>query len=51
MFKNFIVLTSFVLVLGLIGSNAAFGGIIEIPIAVESDDAEEDVGEIGRAHV
>ena len=44
MFKKFILLTSFILVLGLIGTNVTFGSIVEIPVAVESDDAEEDIG-------
>ena len=41
MFKRLIVLTSFVLVLGLIGSGAAFGDVIEIRIADGGDDAEQ----------
>ena len=42
MFKKLVVLTSFILILGLFGTNVTFGDIIEIPIAVESDDAEQN---------
>jgi hypothetical protein len=41
MCKKFIVLISFLLVLGLIGSNVVFGDVIEIPVAAENDDVEE----------
>ncbi len=41
MFKKFILLTSFILVLGLIGSGAAFGEVIEIRVADGGDDAEQ----------
>jgi len=41
MFKKLIVLTSLILVLGLIGSGAAFGDVIEIKIANGGDDAEQ----------
>ena len=44
MCKKLFMLTSFLLVLGLVCPNAALGEVIEIPIAAESDDAEEDVG-------
>jgi len=44
MSKKLIYLVSFVLVLSLVGANVALGDVIEIPVAVESDDAEEDVG-------
>ena len=44
MFKRLIFLTSFILVLALVSTNVAFGDFIEIPVAVGSDDAEEDVG-------
>jgi len=41
MFRNFIVLTSFVLVLGLISSGAALGAVYDISIADGGDDAEQ----------
>jgi len=41
MFKRLIVLTSFILVLGLIGSGAASGDVIEIRIADGGNDAEQ----------
>jgi len=44
MFKRLIFLTSFLLVLALVSTNVALGDFIEIPVAVDSDDAEEDVG-------
>ncbi|MFB0552056.1 MAG: hypothetical protein ACETWQ_01975 [Phycisphaerae bacterium] len=41
MCRKLISLISLVLVLSLFGANVAFGDSIEIPVAVESDDAEE----------
>jgi len=41
MFRKLIVLTSFLLVLGLIGSGTAFGEMIEIRIADGGNDAEQ----------
>ncbi|MHC4174273.1 MAG: hypothetical protein ACYTBX_19500, partial [Planctomycetota bacterium] len=41
MCKKLIFLTSFVLVLALVGTNVAFGAVIERTIAVDEDDVEE----------
>jgi hypothetical protein len=44
MSKKFILLTSFVLVLTLAGTNAAFGVLsVDVQVAAENDDAEENV--------
>ncbi len=44
MFKKFILLTSFVLVLALAGTNVAFGNFsVEVRVAATNDDAEETV--------
>jgi len=43
MCKKLIVLTSFLLVLGLIGSNVVFADVIEVRVAAGEDDAEEKV--------
>ena len=45
MFKKLIVLTSLILVLGLIGSGAAFGEVIEIRIADGGEDAEQHLAD------
>ncbi|MHC4534233.1 MAG: LamG-like jellyroll fold domain-containing protein [Planctomycetota bacterium] len=45
MCKKLIFLTSFILVLGLIGSNVALGRTIEIRVAAGEDDAEEKVAD------
>ena len=43
MSKKFILLTSFVLVLALAGTNAAFGAFtVEVRVAATNDDAEEN---------
>ena len=44
MCRKLIFLISLVLVLALVGANVTFGTVIEIPVATENDDAEEDVG-------
>jgi len=54
MCRKLIYLVSFVLVLGLVGTNAALGDVLERSIAVGNDDAEEDLnpkklGEIDMA--
>ena len=41
MYRKLILLTSFLLVLGLVGTNAAFGAVIDIRIANGADDAEQ----------
>jgi len=41
MFRKLIFLISLVLVLSLVSTNVAFADAIEIPVAVDSDDAEE----------
>ncbi|MHC4728726.1 MAG: hypothetical protein ACYS17_16015, partial [Planctomycetota bacterium] len=43
MFKKLIFLTSFLLVLGLVGSNVVFADVIEVRVAAGEDDAEERV--------
>ncbi len=51
MSKKLIFLTSFVLVLALAGTNAAFGAFtVEVRVAASNDDAEEDAvgGGMGR---
>ncbi len=48
MSKKFILLTSFVLVLALAGTNAAFGDLsFEVRVAASNDDAEEEVSSGG----
>ncbi len=45
MCRKLVFLLSLVLVLALVGANVTFGkDVIEIPVATENDDAEEDVG-------
>ncbi|MHC4191571.1 MAG: hypothetical protein ACYSUB_18140 [Planctomycetota bacterium] len=41
MCKKLILLTSFVLALGLVGTNAAFGDVLERTIVDDADDVEE----------
>ena len=41
MCKKLFLLTSFVLVLALVGTNVAFGAVVESRVAASSDDAEE----------
>jgi len=43
MSKKLFFLTSFVLVLGLVSTNVAFGATVEIRVAAGEDDSEEDV--------
>ena len=44
MCRKLFLLISVALVLALVGSNLAFGDVLERTIAAESDDAEEDIG-------
>ena len=50
MFKKFIVLTSFILVLGLISSGTALGAVYDISIAEGGDDAEQHLND-GRMDI